>query len=118
MKLENEIKRYSTLNGYPISNFDQLVCSCGESKFKLFSDDEEGGACGVCIACGTEYDVENSVSYIESRQQNICNCDNEILELGVGRALYREGPDVCWVYVGAECKKCGLAGVYVDWKEA
>ena len=118
MSLEIEIERYSGLNGYPIAEFEQLFCGCGASEFCLFSDDEEGGAFVVCAKCDQEINIENSKRYIEVKQQNICKCDNEILHVGTGKAYFEDSTDLRWVYVGAECSVCGLAGVYVDWKES
>jgi hypothetical protein len=118
MNLEREIKRYSGLNGYPITQFKHLSCSCGGSEFYLFSDDNEGGAFAICTACSLEQDIENSKRYIEEKQQNICNCDNEKLNIGIGKAYFEGSKDLRWIYVGAECNDCGLSGVYVDWKES
>jgi len=117
MKLEEEIKRYSELNGYPISEYSDIVCSCGCTEFHLFSDDEEGGAFAVCQKCGEEKDIEQSKKYIEESVNNICNCDNEILNIGVGKAYYEGSSEPRWIYVGCHCNKCGLDGVYVDWKQ-
>ena len=118
MSLKKEIERYSKLNGYPISSYQDVVCSCGGKEFNLYSDDDEGGAYAVCIRCNKEHDLANSRRYIEDPQHNICTCDNENLEIAVGKAYYEESSDPRWVYVGAHCNKCGLDGVYVDWKES
>ncbi len=117
MVLEKEIKRYSKLNGFPISEFNPFVCSCGHKEFELFSDDDEGGAYVVCSSCGLDQDLENSRRYIENNQQNVCNCDNADLNIGIGKAFHSNSNDVSWVYVGAHCNKCDLSGVYVDWKQ-
>lgn len=117
MKLEQEVLRYSRKNGFPISEFQELTCLCGSLKFHLYSDDEEGGAYVICSQCHTDQDIENSRQYIEEACNNICNCENDHLKVGVGKAFYKDSNELCWVYVGAHCDKCGLAGVYSDWKE-
>ena len=117
MNLKNEIKRYSVNNGYPISDCMAISCVCGSSEFHLYSDDDEGGAYIICADCGKEQDLENSKKYIEEKVNNICTCDNDRLMIGIGKAYYSDSKDPRWVYVGAKCNKCGLAGVYADWKE-
>ena len=116
MSLKKEIERYSKLNEYPTSSYEDIKCSCGSNKFHLFSDDNEGGSFLICSVCSTERDIENSRKYIEDAQQNICNCDNDSLNIGVGKAYYSDSNDSSWVYVGAHCSNCNLDGVYVDWK--
>lgn len=117
MSLKKEIERYSKLNGYQMSSYADVVCSCGGREFHLYSDDDEGGAFVICTSCKVEQDIESSREYIEESLNNICNCDNRSLKIGVGKAYYPESSDPRWVYVGAHCSKCGLKGVYVDWKQ-
>ncbi len=117
MNLEKEIERYSKLNGYPISSYKNINCSCGGKEFYLYSDDDNGGAFLICTASKAEHDIENSRAYIEVPQNNICNCDNDNLNIGVGKACYSGSSDPRWIYIGAHCGKCGLDGVYVGWKE-
>ncbi|MCJ8339852.1 MAG: hypothetical protein MJK10_15395 [Pseudomonadales bacterium] len=118
MSLKKEIERYSNLNGYPTTSYEELNCDCGSKEFRLYSDDDEGGAFGICVTCNSEYDIENSREYIEEALNNVCNCDSELLSLAVGKAFYPESNESRWVYVGAHCGKCGLDGVYVDWKQS
>lgn len=117
MSLKKEIERYSKLNGYPISDYYEITCSCGCNEFHVFSDDEEGGAYVVCPGCGEEKDIEDSRQYIEKALNNVCNCENDHLVIGVGKAYYEASNDPRWVYIGCHCNKCGLDGVYVDWKQ-
>lgn len=117
MNLEKEILRYSKLNGYAISDFEKLSCSCGSEKFRLYSDDVEGGAFAICTQCNHEIDIETSKRVIEDKQQNICTCDNEFLRIGIGKAFYNDTKKIRWIYIGAACNDCGLLGVYVDWNE-
>jgi hypothetical protein len=115
--LRNEVKRYSTLNGYQISDFTPVICVCKREKLLLTSDDNEGAAFADCPSCNSQIDIQDSRNYAENPVQNICNCGSEELLLGVGIAKYENSDDVRWVYVGGLCPKCGLSGVYVDWNE-
>lgn len=117
MNLKKEIERYSKLNGYPSSSYEDIRCSCDNNEFQLYSDDNEGGCFLKCSVCKVEQDIEDSREYIENAQQNICNCDNDSLNIGVGKAYYSESNELKWVYIGAHCGKCNLDGVYVDWKQ-
>ena len=117
MNLKKEIERYSNLNGYPATSYEDLVCGCSNKEFHLYSDDDEGGAYAICTSCSSEKDIESSREYIEDAQNNICNCDNDHLNIGIGKAFYPESNEPRWVYVGAHCSKCSLDGVYVDWKQ-
>lgn len=117
-KLKKEVLRYSKLNGYPVSRFEAVECGCNQEELLLFSNDNQGGAFAECPTCSSQIDIMNSREYAEDPDHNVCSCENKTLLLGVGLALYDDGTgDVRWVYVGALCRKCGLAGVYTDWQE-
>ena len=45
-----------------------------------------------------------------------CFCRDNVFEITVGVSLYDDSEDVRWLYVGCRCPKCGLTGVYGDWK--
>lgn len=116
--LRTRMLRYSKANGYPISRYAPVKCSCGQSELKLWSDDTQGGAYAVCPDCETQIDIMQSHAYADDPIHNVCDCSNEKLLLNVGVAVYDNGSDdVRWVYVGGLCRKCNLAGVYADWHE-
>lgn len=117
MTLKNALEQYARNNEYPIDKYELLACACGSESFHLFSDDEESGAYVRCLACGLAKDIEESRGYIETERHNVCTCENRDLKIGLGWAFYANTTDVRWVYVGAECPECKLAGVYVDWAE-
>lgn len=116
-KLETEIARYSDLNGEKATLFKQYSCKCGSDLFKLFSDDESGGANITCIKCNIETSIFNSSEYMEEVYQNTCTCENEELKITAGMAFHENSKNIKWVYVGAACPNCDLNGVYVDWQE-
>ena len=117
MNLDEEMAIYAKKNGYPIELIEKQTCDCGSDLFTLFSDDLEGGAYIVCSKCKKERDIRDSRMYIENKEQNICNCDEESLQISIGVAFFKGTRDPRWIYVGARCPKCELAGAYVDWKE-
>jgi hypothetical protein len=117
VEIQAEIESYSSTNGYAATSFHDLRCTCVVDRFRLYSDDEEGGAFVVCVACACEIDVCDSRQYIENKSHNICSCGGEELQVTVGQALHSGTSDARWTYVGAKCLACGLAGVYVDWLE-
>ncbi len=112
-----ELQRYSENNGYPVRAWQPITCSCGSNLWKLFSDDDEGGAFAECCKCFNEIDIFSSRRYVENVYQNICNCENDSLEIYCGQAFYDDFDDPRWSYVGAKCPFCKLTGVYVDWQE-
>ncbi len=117
MTLHEAILDYAENVGYEPTKFSDLSCDCGSFLFKLYSDDTEGGAVAVCSKCGDKKDILESERYIQNREQNICNCDAENLKIASGLAFYEGTSDARWAYIGCECPKCGLTGVYVDWQE-
>lgn len=117
MRLHDEIKRYANLVGYAPTQIKDQNCSCGEELFSVVSDEDEGGAYLNCKNCDSEVDVLASKRYIGEPVQNICNCGEKHMKVAVGYALYPDSTDVRWVYLGCECTKCNLVGVYADWQE-
>ena len=115
--LKAEILRYSTENGYPAESIEQLVCDCGSEEFTLFSDDTEGGAVAVCCKCEMNLSIYDSADFMEDVGQNVCTCEGEKLLIMTGIAFHENTKDAQWIYVGAKCTACGLAGVFVDWEE-
>ncbi|MBG6165190.1 hypothetical protein [Roseibium album] len=116
--LRKRMLRYSEANGYPISRYENIRCKCGQSELRLFSDDTQGGAYAECPTCQTQIDIMDSREYVEDLFHNVCSCCQKELLLNIGVAVYDDGSDdVRWVYIGGLCRKCNLAGVYVDWHE-
>ena len=116
MELERSILDYSMKLGYRATKIDPVICPCGSDEFYLESDDGGGAVC-ICALCKEEKDIQGSREFIEEPVQNICTCDSEKFDIAVGLAFYDASDDIRWVYVGAKCTNCGLAGVYVDWCE-
>ena len=108
---------YAKSVGYPIDQCQQIACSCGATKLRLFSDDNEGGAVAECPQCDVRLEIAESSRYLVSPVQNICTCDSELLSLELAYAFYSGTMDPRWVYVGGGCDACGTTGVYVDWQE-
>ena len=117
MKLRDEIISYGKSIGYIPTQFDEIICECGATRFEMFSDDDEGGCGLICQECGAGLSIMDSADYMENPLKNTCSCGNEILHVVQGLSFYDDSNDVRWVYVGAECDKCDVKGVYVDWQE-
>ena len=113
-----ELIRYSKENGYLAQHFADAACKCGGKIFRLTLDDEEGAAVRICIACKIEHPIGDSEEYLKDAElgERACPCENEEFEITVGVSLYEGSEDVKWLYLGCRCPKCGLTGVYGDWK--
>jgi hypothetical protein len=108
---------------YPADRFIHPACACGHVTFRLIVD--EDCAQRVCAACGTESFVCDSGDYWDDAEPGecACPCGGEIFDLAVGfshvDAVSSEGESfrtIKWVTVAARCIKCGILGVYADWK--
>ena len=117
MKLKKSIKSYSKANGYLATEFTNIICKCALKQFELITDDQEEGAYVECSSCNLKIDIENSMQYMSRKTQNICTCDCKLFTICIGKAFYDNSNDPRWIYIGAECLKCGLGGVYIDWHE-
>jgi hypothetical protein len=120
--LDNFLRTF-TAKGYPVDRFVHPTCSCGNAAFRLIA----GADCAqrVCASCGAESFVCDSGEYWDHADPDecACPCGGEVFELAVGfshvDAITPEGEPfrtIKWVTVGARCVKCGILGVYADWK--
>jgi hypothetical protein len=116
--IRDEIVDYSKHNSYVAEHFADAVCECGSKVFFLALDDDAGAAVRKCIGCEDEHAIGDSGEFLEEAEleERACVCGGEEFEITVGVSLYRESDDVRWLYVGCRCPKCGLTGVYGDWK--
>lgn len=116
--LRIEIARFAELNGYAATEFAEAICACGQRTFSLSMDQDAGVAVRTCIACSHQHVMLDGQEYLAEADliEYGCPCNGNGLNLSVGIALYEDSQDVRWVYVGGFCPKCGLIGVYGDWK--
>lgn len=121
--LRQEMLRYSELNGYPIDNYVDVCCACGNDSFYFSTDENEGVALRVCGRCEDEHLMGDSEEYAEEAEieKHGCLCDAEIFQITAGVHRYRNAdetlsPDVKWLYLGCRCVACGLVGNYAGWK--
>lgn len=116
--IRDEILRYSKRNAYPAHHYADAVCKCGGRLFTLRMDDAAGAAIRKCVSCFEEHAIGDSEDYLKEAELQIyqCVCLENIFEITIGVSLYRDSEDVRWLYVGCRCPKCGLTGVYGDWK--
>ncbi|QDU00376.1 hypothetical protein V6x_00490 [Gimesia chilikensis] len=121
--LRQELQRYSELNGYPIDNFADVRCTCGNDSFYFGTDEDEGVALRICGRCEDEHLMGDSEEYAEEAEieKHGCVCGAEVFQITAGIYRYRNeddslSPDVKWLYLGCRCVACGLVGCYADWK--
>lgn len=117
--IRDELVRYSTENSYVAVHFADAVCGCGGRVFGLMIDDNEGVAVRTCTTCDAgQHPIGDSAEYMEDAelQECACRCKAEAFEITTGVALYEGTEAVKWIYVGCRCVKCGLTGVFGDWK--
>lgn len=116
--LQAELVDYSQSNKYEAVKFFEAVCACGGRVFKLLTDEDEGVAQRICVACGTSHLMGDSQDYADDAELegHVCVCDGEEFHLLSGVALYRDSSDVRWYYIGCHCTQCKLVGVFADWK--
>jgi hypothetical protein len=116
--IRDEIVRYSKLNGYLAHHFADAECKCGGRLFVLRMDDTAGAAVRKCVRCSEEHPIGDSGQYLDEAELEAyeCVCLENVFEITVGVSLYDSSEDVRWLYLGCRCPKCGLTGVYGDWK--
>jgi hypothetical protein len=120
--IRTELARYATVNGYEIHHFKDVVCSCGNTTFTLYIDDEECVAGRQCTSCNVQHVMLDGEEYIEDAElyHAVCTCEAEPFEITVGVSLYSTeiglSEDVRWLYIGCRCPSCNLVGCYADWK--
>jgi len=116
--IQEELLRYSKLNGYEVQHVAEAICTCGERVFHLQLDENEGAAVRVCTRCSDKHPIGDSVDYLceAELEQCTCPCGDEQFEITAGVSLYDDSEDVRWIYLGCRCPACGLTAVYGDWK--
>ena len=109
---------YSNRNAYPADHYADALCTCGNTTFRLFLDEEVGAAVRLCARCGVQHPMGDSADYLEEARlgEAECICGSNIFEITVGVALYSGSEDVKWLYLGCRCIQCSLVACYGDWK--
>lgn len=120
VRLKSQIIHYSTDNGYLAEHFATAKCGeCGGTVFNILMNENEGVAVRTCVSCDNEHGIGDSDDYFDEVDEVYpvkCTCDGDQFEIMAGVALYQDSEDVRWFYLGCECVRCGLSGVYGDWK--
>ena len=116
--IRDEVVRYSKANDYQAQQFADAMCQCGGRLFRLDMDENEGAAVRRCVNCNASHAIGDSDDYLEGAEleECACTCGSNVFEITVGVSLYDDSEDVRWLYLGCRCPKCGLTGVYGDWK--
>lgn len=121
--IRSELARYSGLNGYPIDDFVDIQCNCGNAGFRFLTDDAAGVAIRRCGKCMIEHLMGDSADFVDEAEvsRHECLCGQDLFQISVGVHRYRNqdaslSNDVRWLYLGCRCPSCGLVGCYADWK--
>jgi hypothetical protein len=112
------VRAYSEANGTPATEVLQSTCDgCGGTALHLHVDDDEGVAGRLCDRCGTTAFLADSDEYWDEAEPAgaACPCGHEEFEVAVGFSRHDDG-EIRWVTVGGRCLRCGIVGVYADWK--
>jgi len=107
--------------GYEVQDFRLAACSCGEVRFRLEADDDEGFALRTCTACGHRHFICDSEEYqreANPERYRCVECGSEEANVGVGFSLYEDDQEIRWLYVGVRCARCGVLGCFAGWKIA
>jgi hypothetical protein len=115
--LDAFLSDYTTSASYAANRFEHPRCTCGEDRFALEVDDEQGCARRTCAACGEQHFMLDSDEYSSdaSLEECACPCGGETFQLAVAFSHRAEG-SIKWVTIGARCTACGVLGAYTDWK--
>jgi hypothetical protein len=109
-----------TRSSYAINEFRLSRCLCGEVRFNLEVEQDEGIARRICVECKREHFVCDSAEHYQADQRlkkyKCVACTSEVANVGVGFSLYEDKQTVHWLYVGNRCAQCGVLGCMVDWK--
>ena len=110
------LKMYSNA-GDPTEHYQDAICTCGHNLFRLAVDDNEGAAIRLCVSCGNQHPIGDSLEFLEDAELEECECPcgQSSFEITVGVALYFGSNDVKWLYLGCRCPHCGLTACYADW---
>ena len=107
-------------SSYPVHEFRLARCGCGELRFKLEVEQDEGIAKRTCTQCNVEHMICDSAEHHEPGQRlkkfRCITCKGGIANIAVGFSLYEDKQAVRWLYVGNRCAACGILGSMVDWK--
>ncbi|MEZ6040119.1 MAG: hypothetical protein R3C20_06415 [Planctomycetaceae bacterium] len=121
--IRSELERYSDRNAYPVDDFTDIRCDCGNDTFHFLTDENAGVAIRRCSNCGCEHLMGDSADFVDEAEpsQHECICEGDVFQITAGIHRYRNqddslSHDVRWLYLGCHCPTCGLVGCYADWK--
>ena len=75
--IQTEVRRYSALNGYEAVKFSASTCICGNTTFRLETDEDVGVAKRTCASCGSSHLMGDSADYVADAnlEGHECVCD-------------------------------------------
>ena len=72
--LDAFLSDYTTSASYAANRFEHPRCTCGEDRFALEVDDEQGCARRTCAACGEQHFMLDSDEYSSDASLEECAC--------------------------------------------
>src|SRR5262249_2010842 len=89
-----EYLRNLTRDSYPIDEFRLARCCCGEIRFNLEVEPDEGIAKRTCVQCRREHLIADSADNYEPDQHlerfECIDCKSSVANVGVGYSLYQD----------------------------
>ncbi len=109
--------RELTAEGYPADRIVHATCGCGNDRFRLHADADEGCARRTCAACRSHHFICDSKEAWEAGdpKQVACPCGKKLFEIAVAFS-HRKDETVKWLTIGQRCVECGVLAAAVDWK--
>ena len=115
--LAEYVTAYSSRN-YRADDIRQSRCgTCQGTVFGLVIDDTEGCAQRTCGSCSASAFICDSAEYWDQADpgEAECPCGGGDFETAVGFSFIERG-EIRWITVGGRCVRCGVLGVYAEWK--
>jgi len=116
--IKEYVEAFASQSSNGVPEFRLAKCVCGSVDFRLDADNTEGVAKRTCTKCSREHFICDSEEFAEEAEFEPwrCECGSEVTNIGVGFSLRKKDGEICWLYLGCRCAKCGILGCFADWK--
>jgi hypothetical protein len=112
-----EYLRALTADSYPADRVIHATCACGNARFRLSVDADEGCAQRTCTSCKQKHLIcDSAESWADASAKPVkCPCGGKEFDVAVAFS-HRDDGSLRWITVGERCTACGVLGAAVDWK--
>src|SRR5262245_31630400 len=106
----DEYLRELTADAYPVDRIVHAKCECGNARFRLEVDSDEGCARRSCARCRRRHLICDSEEHWSDAEPEpiVCPCGAKEFEIAAG--FHHHDASVKWITVGARCATCGMLG--------